>query len=62
MTNHADRCRWLRLEAIVRDRNAPQNHAWRAEIVLLSADRLSTVEAMHRTGKSEVIDKVIALT
>ena len=26
-----------RLEAIVGNRNAPQKHAWRAEIVLLSA-------------------------
>jgi hypothetical protein len=28
-----------RLEAIVRDRNAAQKHVWRAEIVLLTADR-----------------------
>ena len=27
-----------RLEAITRDRNAPQKHVWRAAIVLLSAD------------------------
>jgi hypothetical protein len=27
-----------RLEALVRDRNTPQKHAWRAKIVLLSAD------------------------
>ena len=26
-----------RLEALVRDRNAAQKHAWRAEIVLLTA-------------------------
>ena len=30
-----------RLEAIVGDRNAPQKHAWRAEIVLLSAPTAS---------------------
>src|SRR5215468_12707540 len=42
-----------RLEAIVRDRNAPQKHAWRAEIVLLTADGLGTVEIMRRTGKSK---------
>jgi transposase len=42
-----------RLEAIVRDRNAAQKHVWRAEIVLLTADRLGTVEIMRRTGKSK---------
>lgn len=30
----------LQLEALVRDRNAPQKQVWRAEIVLLSADGL----------------------
>jgi transposase len=42
-----------RLEAIVQDRNAPQKHAWRAEIVLLSADGLGTNAIMHRTAKSK---------
>jgi transposase len=42
-----------RLEGIVRNRNAPQKHAWRAEIVLHSADGLGTVEIMRRTGKSK---------
>ena len=42
-----------RLEAIIGDRNAPQKHVWRAEIVLLSADGLGTVEIMRRTGKSK---------
>jgi hypothetical protein len=28
-----------RLLALVKDRNAPQKHVWRAEIVLLSATR-----------------------
>src|SRR6266567_4720652 len=41
------------LKAIVGDRNAPQKHVWRARIVLLSADRVGTVEIMHRTGKSK---------
>jgi transposase len=40
-----------RLEAIIRDRNAPQKHVWRAEIVLLSADGQGTVEIMRHTGK-----------
>src|SRR5213083_3525486 len=41
------------LKAIVGDRNAPQKHVWRARIVLLSADRVGTVEIMRRTGKSK---------
>jgi len=41
------------LKAIVGDRNAPQKHVWRARILLLSADRVGTVEIMHRMGKSK---------
>src|SRR5580700_874758 len=43
----------LRLEALVRDRNAPQKQVWRAEIVLLSADGVGTNEIKRRTGKSK---------
>jgi len=42
-----------RLQAVLRDRNAAQKHAWRAEIVLLSADGLGTNEIVRRTGKSK---------
>ena len=42
-----------RLTALVRDRNAPQKHVWRAKIVLLSADGVGTVEIMRQTGKSK---------
>jgi transposase len=42
-----------RLWSLVRDRNAAQKHAWRAEIVLLTAEGLGTVEIMRRTGKSK---------
>jgi len=42
-----------RLQGLVRDRNAAQKHAWRAEIVLLTADGLGTVEIMRRTGRSK---------
>lgn len=42
-----------RLEAITRDRNAAQKHAWRAAIVLLSAEGVGTNELMLRTGKSK---------
>ena len=41
----ADRAR---LEAIVGDRNSPQKHVWPAQIVLLSAAGLGTVERMRR--------------
>jgi transposase len=42
-----------RLEALVRDRNAPQKHVWRARIVLLSADGVGTSEIMRSTAKSK---------
>ena len=44
-----------RLEAIVGNGNTPQKHAWRARIVLLTAERLGTNEIMHRTGKSKSV-------
>lgn len=42
-----------RLAALIRDRNAPQKHVWRAEIILLSADGVGAVEIMRQTGKSK---------
>jgi transposase len=42
-----------RLQALIRNRNAPQKHVWRAEIVLLSADGVGTNEIMRRTGTSK---------
>ncbi len=42
-----------RLEAVVADRNSPQKHAWRARIVLLTAEGCGTAEIMRRTGKSK---------
>jgi transposase len=42
-----------RLQAIVADRNSPQKHVWRAEIVLLTANGLGTTEIMRRTGKAK---------
>ena len=35
------------------DRNSPQKHVWRAQIVLLTADGCGTTEIMRRTGKSK---------
>jgi transposase len=42
-----------RLAAMVKDRNTPQKHVWRAEIILLSGEGAGTVEIMRRTGKSK---------
>src|SRR5215218_4784474 len=42
-----------RLKAIVADRNSPQKHVWRAEIVLLTADGYGTKEIMRRTGQGQ---------
>ena len=43
----------LRLEQVVRDRNAAQKHVWRARIILLSADSVGTAAIMRQTGKSK---------
>jgi transposase len=42
-----------RLDRIIKDRNAAQKHAWRAEIVLLTSDCVGTNEIMRRTGTSK---------
>jgi hypothetical protein len=42
-----------RLEAVVRDRNAPQKHAWRAQSVPCTADGLGTNAIMRAIGKSK---------
>ena len=41
------------LDAIVADRNAPQKHVWRAQIVLLTADGCGTAEIMRDAGVSK---------
>jgi transposase len=46
----ADRAR---LEAVVADRNSRQKHAWRARIILATADGLGTNEVMRRAGVSK---------
>src|SRR3954466_14103633 len=50
--NRADRSA---LQTVVANRNSPQKHAWRAKIVLLSADRYGTAEIMRRTGKAKTV-------
>ena len=42
-----------RLMGIVMDRNSPQKHVWRAQIVLLTADGCGTMELTRRTGTSK---------
>ena len=42
-----------RLRFVVQDRNTPQKHVWRAEIVLLTAEGVGTNAIMRRTGKSK---------
>jgi transposase len=46
----ADRAR---LEVVVADRNSRQKHAWRARIILATADGLGTNEVMRRAGVSK---------
>ena len=45
--NAADRSR---LEAVEADRNSAQKHAWRAQVVLLTADLVGTAAIMRQTG------------
>jgi hypothetical protein len=42
-----------RLTDLVKDRNKPQKHVWRAHIILLSTAGAGTVDIMRRTGKSK---------
>jgi hypothetical protein len=42
-----------RLQAIVDNRNSPQQHVWRARIVLATADGLGTAAIMRTAGVSK---------
>lgn len=42
-----------RLDALVADGNTPQKHAWRARIVLMSADGVGTATIMAATGTAK---------
>lgn len=44
-----------RLAAVVADRNSPQKHVWRAQIILATADGAGTNEIMRRTGRSKSV-------
>ena len=41
------------LAAIAADRNSPQKHVWRAQIVLLTAEGCGTAEIMRRADASK---------
>ena len=43
----------VQLDAVVGDRNSPQKHVWRAQIVLLTADGCGTAEIMRNAGVSK---------
>ena len=45
----------LQLAAIVRDRNSPQKHVWRARIVLLTADGQGTNAIARAIGKDKTV-------
>ena len=42
-----------RPKGLIQDRNSPQKHVWRAEIVPLTADGVGTNEIMRRAAKSK---------
>ena len=44
-----------RLQSIIRDRNSPQKHVWRARIVLLSSDGAGTMAIMRTVGKGKTV-------
>src|SRR5258708_39388284 len=50
---HLSRSERSSLEAVVANRNSPQKHAWRAKIVLLTANGRGTAEIMQATGKAK---------
>jgi transposase len=43
------------LEAIVRDRNSPQKHVWRARVVLLTAEGQGTNAITRAVGKDKTV-------
>jgi transposase len=44
-----------RLQSIIRDRNRPQKHVWRARIILLTADGAGTIAVMRAVGKGKTV-------
>jgi transposase len=48
----ADRAR---LQSIIRDRNSPQKHVWRARIIVLTAEGEGTTAVMRAVGKGKTV-------
>jgi len=46
---------WRRLQSIIRDRNSPQKHVWRARIIVLSADGNGTIAIARAVGKGKTV-------
>ena len=44
-----------RLQSIIRDRNSPQKHVWRARIIVLTANGEGTTAAMRAVGKGKTV-------
>ena len=45
----------MRLQSIIRDRNSPQKHVWRARIIVLTADGEGTTAVMRAVGKGKTV-------
>src|SRR6267378_2638399 len=45
----------VRLQSIIRDRNSPQKHVWRARIIVLSADSNGTIAIARAVGKGKTV-------
>ena len=45
----------MRLQSIIRDRNSPQKHVWRARIIVLTADSQGTTAVMRAVGKGKTV-------
>jgi hypothetical protein len=55
----ADRAR---LASIIRDRNSPQKHVWRARIIVLTADGAGTTAITRAVGKGKTVVWALAGT
>src|SRR5580704_18719540 len=45
----------VRLQSIIRDRNSPQKHVWRARIIVLTGDGEGTTAVMRAVGKGKTV-------
>jgi hypothetical protein len=45
----------VRLQSIIRDRNSPQKHVWRARIIVLTDDGNGTTAITRAVGKGKTV-------